>query len=309
MFSCICLGDFLCFSCKNTKHRPKQATQTQKGFSRVLTVALRKQSTVLPHGSRQHSSSAAAAPSRGCARRALPVASGAIGLSGVDIIADHSGNGTAFALHPGVVPTKPPSEEPVRYDIDTFSPGFVLDNVLGAEECAKIKDICEQAGWAPRFSQGLSVVTIFLDEALERRIFERVRDFLPNHMGGKPIGINRRWAVIKYEPGEYMNPHIDGHVPGTERLGDELKYAKGTRSYMTALFWLADDVVGGETVFTFPQGGTWVKIPPKTGAALFFNHGQNAVSNPMHHGGSVTSGVKYLVRADVIYGHGPRGSR
>jgi len=122
-------------------------------------------------------------------------------------------------------------------------------------------------------------------------------------MGGRPLGINRRWAVIKYGPGQYMNTHVDGHVPGTVLDDGQLKYAVGTRSYMTALFWLADDVVGGETVFTFPQGGTWVKIPPKTGAGLFFNHGQNAVSNPLHHGGSVQSGFKYLVRSDVIYGH------
>ena len=62
-------------------------------------------------------------------------------------------------------------------------------------------------------------------------------------------------------------------------------------------------------VFTYPQGGIWVAIPPKqlgishvtlsrgmgsslicgdltfrTGAALLFFHGQNAINNPMHYG-------------------------
>ena len=34
---------------------------------------------------------------------------------------------------------------------------------------------------------------------------------------------------------------------------------------------------------------------PRRGGALLFYHGQNAISNPMHYGGDVKSGVKYLV--------------
>ena len=45
--------------------------------------------------------------------------------------------------------------------------------------------------------------------------------------------------------------------------GKELQKETGTRSYMSCLFWLSDDVEGGETVFTYPQGGIWVAIPPK----------------------------------------------
>mmetsp|Transcript_116055 Transcript_116055/g.300885 ORF Transcript_116055/g.300885 Transcript_116055/m.300885 type:complete len:224 (+) Transcript_116055:3-674(+) len=221
----------------------------------------------------------------------------------VDTVTDFSGNGTAFAIRPGSIPLQTPGQDAVQYHIDTFSPGFVVDNVISPEVCRKLVALAEAAGFRERWNSRLGVVTLFLDDELERSIFERVRPFLPDHVGGRPLGINKRWAVIKYGPGQYMNPHIDGHVPGTMRDGDQLKYQVGTRSYMTALFWLADDVVGGETVFTFPQGGTWVKIPPKTGAALFFNHGQNAVSNPLHHGGTVKSGFKYLVRSDVIYGH------
>ena len=34
------------------------------------------------------------------------------------------------------------------------------------------------------------------------------------------------WAVLKYEKGQYLNPHIDGHTPGTVRIG-----GAGTRKY------------------------------------------------------------------------------
>eukprot|EP00931_Biecheleriopsis_adriatica_P056295 TRINITY_DN33359_c0_g1_i1.p1 TRINITY_DN33359_c0_g1~~TRINITY_DN33359_c0_g1_i1.p1 ORF type:complete len:311 (+),score=54.76 TRINITY_DN33359_c0_g1_i1:27-935(+) len=218
----------------------------------------------------------------------------------VEVIDDLISNGTAYALAPGAVPMESPEDNVIKYDIDTFSPGFVVDNVLSKTTCDKLVSLCEEIGFKKRWGT-LGVITLFLDEAFERTIFKRIEHLLPNQMGGKPKGIQRRWAVVKYEPGQYMNPHIDGHVPDAMRVGDAIQHAPGTRSYMTALFWLADDVEGGETVFTFPQGGTWVKIPPKTGAALFFNHGQNAVSNPLHHGGSVKAGIKYLVRADVIY--------
>eukprot|EP00444_Apocalathium_aciculiferum_P042586 CAMPEP_0183525198 /NCGR_PEP_ID=MMETSP0371-20130417/20462_1 /TAXON_ID=268820 /ORGANISM="Peridinium aciculiferum, Strain PAER-2" /LENGTH=338 /DNA_ID=CAMNT_0025724405 /DNA_START=1 /DNA_END=1015 /DNA_ORIENTATION=+ len=221
----------------------------------------------------------------------------------------NAGDSTAFALRPGAVPLTPPEEEAVQYHIDSFSPGFVVDNILGIETCRKLVDLAEEAGFKQRWNSSLGAVTLYLDEELERTIFERIQKFLPNSLGGAPIGINRRWAVLKYGPGQYMNAHIDGNVPGTMRSGDALKYQAGTRSYMTALFWLADDVVGGETVFTFPQGGIWVKIPPKTGAALFFNHGQNAVSNPLHHGGSVQSGCKYKSDRTSSTGTADRGRR
>jgi len=226
-------------------------------------------------------------------------------LTKIDTVRDLAGNGTAFALKLGAVPFQKPQNEPQQYMIDTFSPGFVVDNVMSSDTCRKLVNLCEEIGWEKRWSQNLGVVTMFIDEDLERHLFSRLYPFLPKHMGGEPIGINRRWAVIKYGPGQYMNSHIDGHVPGVELSdgGDALQYKKGTRSYMSCLFWLDDDVVGGETVFTFPQGGVWVKIPPRTGAALLFNHGQNAVSNPLHHGGTVESGTKYLVRSDIIYGH------
>ncbi|CAE8610901.1 unnamed protein product [Polarella glacialis] len=217
----------------------------------------------------------------------------------LEVVVDFAGNGTAFALAESALPDGWNFEPSRRLEVPTFSPGFVVDSVISTEACQRIVHLAEQCGFRQRFSA--SAVTLFMPEDFSHKIFERLKPHLPDHFGGRPIGINRRWAVLKYPEGKYFGPHVDGNVPGTTREGDELKYEKGTRSYMTCLFWLSDDLEGGETVFAFPQGGIWVAIPPKTGAALLFFHGQNAIMNPMHYGGDVRSGVKYLVRSDIIY--------
>mmetsp|Transcript_44752 Transcript_44752/g.104272 ORF Transcript_44752/g.104272 Transcript_44752/m.104272 type:complete len:269 (+) Transcript_44752:33-839(+) len=218
----------------------------------------------------------------------------------VEPVVDFAGNGTAFALSDGVLPDTEPATATTRYEVPTFSPGFVVDGVISSEDCRQLVDLCERLGFRTRWSQ-VGAVTLYMPEEFSNRIFERLKPFLPDHFGGRPVGIHRRWAVLKYEKGQYLNPHIDGHTPGTVRVGNELQKETHTRSYMSCLFWLSDDVEGGETVFTYPQGGIWVAIPPKTGAALLFFHGQNAVNNPMHYGGDVKSGIKYLVRSDIIY--------
>ena len=43
-----------------------------------------------------------------------------------------------------------------------------------------------------------------------------------------------------------------------------------------------------------PDGNDITSLPRRGGALLFY-HGQNAINNPMHYGGDVKSGVKYLV--------------
>lgn len=217
----------------------------------------------------------------------------------VQPVTDFAGNGTAFVLPDTVLPNAAPPETR-RFDVPGFSPGFVVDGVISKEDCEKVVQISEAIGFRTRWSQ-VGAVTLFMPEDFSNQIFERLKPFLPDHFGGRPIGIHRRWAVLKYQKGQYLNPHIDGHTPGTVLAGDGLQKDAGTRSYMTCLFWLNDEVEGGETVFTYPQGGIWVAIPPKRGGALLFYHGQNAINNPMHYGGDVKSGVKYLVRSDIIY--------
>ncbi len=60
-------------------------------------------------------------------------------------------------------------------------------------------------------------------------------------------------------------------------------------SLLTFLMYLNDDFHGGETEFP------WQKIKPMRGSALIFPHRLS------HQGAPVISGVKYVLRTDVMY--------
>ena len=85
---------------------------------------------------------------------------------------------------------------------------------------------------------------------------------------------------------------------------------------MTFLIYLNDDVSGGETKFYLPNlsqdesridadGKRFfpidiVSVTPKKGSVICFHHGNHNLS-PIHEGGAVANGAKYVVRTDVLY--------
>ena len=64
-------------------------------------------------------------------------------------------------------------------------------------------------------------------------------------------------------------------------------------SQFTLMVYLNDDLQGGETTFTR------LSIKPETGTALLFFH------QIEHAGAPVTTGVKYVLRTDVMYRRRP----
>ena len=55
---------------------------------------------------------------------------------------------------------------------------------------------------------------------------------------------------------------------------------------------------GGETIFYRTQKHVLMEVKPTAGAVLLHAHGRRCL---MHEGGEVTRGVKYLLRADIMY--------
>jgi hypothetical protein len=104
----------------------------------------------------------------------------------------------------------------------------------------------------------------------------------------KPIGLNERLRLHRYDVGQQFNWHRDGHF---ERLFDE-------RSQFTFMVYLNDDFEGGTTSFADDDGVTSdgiLRVTPEKGMALLFHH-------PLRHRGDpVTAGRKYVLRTDVMY--------
>ena len=61
----------------------------------------------------------------------------------------------------------------------------------------------------------------------------------------------------------------------------------------------SDDFVGGQTKFAL-DGREAFAVAPKKGSVLCFLHGHHPLS-PLHEGGLVTEGTKYVARTDVLY--------
>ncbi len=80
-------------------------------------------------------------------------------------------------------------------------------------------------------------------------------------------------------------PHRDGHYV---RSPEEI-------SLLTFMVYLNDGYEGGYTRFDLPNSADAVVIEPKAGSALVFAHPY------LHEGQTVQSGVKYVLRTDVMY--------
>jgi len=100
-------------------------------------------------------------------------------------------------------------------------------------------------------------------------------------------GLNERFRYCKYSEGETFSNHRDGHF----FRGND------TESKMTFLLYLNDSYLGGETKFYSDKGKTELLFSHqgKTGDVLIFDH------DIWHEGCSVSSGVKYMLRSDLLF--------
>ncbi|MGC4046428.1 MAG: 2OG-Fe(II) oxygenase [Armatimonas sp.] len=97
------------------------------------------------------------------------------------------------------------------------------------------------------------------------------------------MGLNERFRFYRYEPGQRFAPHFDGSY----------RRENGEESYVTLLLYLNNECEGGQTRIEVPEGT--YEVQPETGLALLFLH------RLLHEGAPVTSGVKYVLRTDIMF--------
>ncbi len=123
---------------------------------------------------------------------------------------------------------------------------------------------------------------MFDDVDLASDLYARLDAALPAMLSGaRKHGVNERFRGYRYMPGQRFAPHLDGAF---RRNAHE-------RSELTVMVYLNDAFDGGHTKFL-----DWDRdVTPRAGSALLFQH------RLFHEGCVVRSGVKYVLRTDVMY--------
>jgi prolyl 4-hydroxylase len=178
--------------------------------------------------------------------------------------------------------------------IDGGAPiAFTVPGVLDADACAEViaridalgpevAPISTGAGFVMRPDIRNNTRVIFDDVPLAARLFSRVLPRLPPSLCGMaPVGANERFRCYRYAPGQKFAAHYDGAFV---RNAHE-------QSVLTFMVYLNESFTGGHTAFLDFD----VTAVPRTGSALLFQH------RVLHEGCTVDSGVKYVLRSDVMY--------
>lgn len=162
------------------------------------------------------------------------------------------------------------------------------------------------------FASGLSVIVD--EDPSKQRLVSEDADHCPDQLRvgfGKegvwhPVGLNECLRFCKYNVGDFFRKHCDQPF---QRSEDE-------QSLFTCMFYLNGDFGGGSTRFLhFPENETatiesqfklahdaevLASIEPEPGSCiLFFQPGL------WHEGADIHSGVKYILRSDVMYRRDP----
>jgi prolyl 4-hydroxylase len=184
---------------------------------------------------------------------------------------------------------------------DLYQGIFFLSKFLTLKECKTLIALTNSVGyvetnqketrWSAHRKNGrLQVQSDSVAESLFQRLQSETEHFPPK---GKstPIGLSSNFRFYKYEPGDRFGMHID----------DSIELGHGT-THFTLLFYLNSDFDGGSTKFYEGSNPKTAKcvvdVIPEEGGALVHSHFPTCL---LHEGSQVTSGIKYLMRTDVVF--------
>ena len=199
------------------------------------------------------------------------------------------------------------SDELVRMTV-TKTPQFctLLKHLLKSADCNKIMLKSEQLGF-----QKVEIVNskgeyrkckrVIIKNDLDKWLFTIIKDFCPptivssNNVEYKLVGVNNEVKVLKYESGDHFKGvHCDETYIQRRDKADKNKIVV-TKSMLTIAIFLNDDFRGGHLEFSTFDKVKSVIVGAKQGSGVLF---QQTIP---HFADGLIVGVKYLLRADVMY--------
>jgi hypothetical protein len=149
---------------------------------------------------------------------------------------------------------------------------------------------------------------VIVDENVARILYERIEPFCPATIERdgdewEICAVNELIRFCRYGVGQYFGVHVD----------EMYKFNEEKCSFLTCMIYLnsqlekADSLLqeenssytGGSTVFLDKEYFPELEVKPSAGNCLLFYQGQPY--NLLHEGEVVTSGIKYIMRTDIVY--------
>jgi Rps23 Pro-64 3,4-dihydroxylase Tpa1-like proline 4-hydroxylase len=163
----------------------------------------------------------------------------------------------------------------------------IIDDIPRAQELfARIKPFLTKAvATAASAAADESNVTNPSEEAVDEE-----SDELISIHDRIPYELNERFRFLRYDPGEYFAPHMDGRY---DRPSNHPR--DGDFSLITFQLYLNDGFVGGTTRFFHSNTQEYYDVVPKAGSVLLFEHRLE------HSGEVVAEGRKYAMRTDIMF--------
>jgi len=196
--------------------------------------------------------------------------------------------------------------------LDSEQPELVAEQVgehevytcqlFSEEECTKLLAAAEEKGFGgtnyPKSYRG-NLRLIAHDSSLADMVYERIKAVVPPEVRlphdpddvWEAYGLNPCWRLAKYHPGDRFQGHCDAAFA---------KEHNKDMSMFTVNVYLNDVEDGGSTRFYFgKEKEPDFSVAPKAGLCLLFR--QPPGKSYYHDGEQLGSGLKYLIRSDVMY--------
>jgi prolyl 4-hydroxylase len=166
-----------------------------------------------------------------------------------------------------------------------------LKGILSAEECQGLIEAAERIGFEPTNEPAdlRKSLRCIIDSStnLVEKIWERIAEHVPMTWPDnyEVTGLNPRLRILKYNVGDEFRIHADG----------TFRAVNGDVSKLTLLIYLNVDYEGGYTTYILGENAKHHVIVPGVGDAVMQDQ------NVLHFVPVITSGVKYVLRTDVMY--------
>ena len=207
-------------------------------------------------------------------------------------------------------------------DLVTHQPGLIISisDFLTVDECERLIHLADaqvqppsKADLVPKKNEAFlnRDTALIVDGLLAACIWDRLMPHLPDIDGRVPIGLHgdgRRGGagqikLYRYAKGQQFGLHVDQSWKG-EGPGEETEYT--FLVYLNSRGEPADGrteggeqpLLGGDTVFMKTAKVELCRVAPERGLGLLHAHGRRCL---LHEGEEVRRGVKYLLRADIMY--------